>query len=166
MTLFHLSDDAGIARFEPRPSVYTGRPVVWAIGPERLANYLTPRDCPRVCFRAGPSTSAHDIEHFLGPDAAVVAIEADWLDRLRSGTLYRYALPRDRFALKDEGAGYWVAHQPVTPLGVDRLDDLAGAIARTGATLRVLPSLWELHDGVKESSLTFSMIRMRNAGGR
>lgn len=166
MTLFHLSEAGHIALFEPRPSAYTAEPVVWAIAPERIANYLTPRDCPRVCFRAGPETTSADAGLYLGADQAVVAIEAGWLERLNNGALYRYALPRDGFVLKDEGAGYWVAHQPVAPLGVDRVDDLPGAIAATGTMLKVLPSLWDLHDAVKASSLVFSMIRMRNAAGR
>ena len=41
--------------------------------------------------------------------------------------------------------------------------DLPSAIATAGATLVALPSLWAFHDTVKVSSLTFSMIRMRNA---
>lgn len=166
MTLFHLSEEGHIALFEPRPSAYTGAPVVWAIAPERIANYLTPRDCPRVCLRAGPETTSADIKQFLGSDRAVVAIEAGWLERLRSGRLYRYALPRDGFALQDESAGYWVAHQPVRPLDVEPVDDLLAAIEATGAVLRVLPSLWNLHDAAKASSLVFSMIRMRNAAAR
>ena len=166
MSLYHLSDDPGIVRFDPRPSAYTTEPVVWGITPERVVNYLTPRDCPRVCFRAGPETHPSDIDRFLGNDTAVVAIEAGWLERLESGSLHRYTLPRDGFTLQDESAGYWVAHRPVTPLAVDVVDDLPGAIAARGATLKVLPSLWELHDGVKASSLVFSMIRMRNAADR
>lgn len=166
MSLYHLSDAGDIARFEPRPSAYTSVPVVWAIGSDRIANYLTPRDCPRVCFRAGPGTSIEDTDRYLGADKAVVAIEADWLEQLRAGMLYRYAMPRDGFVLQDEGAGYWVAHGPVTPQGVEPVEDLEAAIADAGATLRVLPSLWALHDAVKASSLVFSMIRMRNAAGR
>ncbi|MBJ3785760.1 DUF6886 family protein [Devosia sediminis] len=164
--MFHLSDAGDIARFVPRPSAYTADPVVWAIAPERIANYFAPRDCPRVCFRAGAESSASDVERFLGGDRAVVAIEAGWLERLRRGCLYRYAMPREGFVLQDEGAGYWVSHAPVTPLAVERVDDLATAIAAEGVTLRVLPSLWELHDEVKASSLVFSMIRMRNAVAR
>jgi hypothetical protein len=68
--------------------------------------------------------------------------------------------------LQDESAGYWVSHGAVDPLGVETLDDLPGAIAAEGVTLKVLPSLWDLHDGVRESSLVFSLIRMRNAGAR
>jgi hypothetical protein len=166
VSFFHLSDAGDIVRFDPRPSAYTAEDVVWAIAPERIAHYLTPRDCPRVCFRAGPNSSAVDVETYLGNDRAVVAIEAGWLERLQHGMLYRYAMPRDGFLLQDEGAGYWVSHDPVTPLGVELVDDLAAAIAGEGVTLRVLPSLWDLHDGVKASSLVFSMIRMRNAVGR
>ena len=166
MSLYHLSDDPGIAHFDPRPSVYTPEPVVWAIAPERVVNYLTPRDCPRVCFRAGPDSSAADIERHLGGDTVVVAIEAAWLERLRTGQLFRYVMPRDGFVLADESAGYWVSHGSVTPLGMDVLDDLPSAIANEGATLRVLPSLWGLHDAVRSSSLVYSMIRMRNAADR
>ena len=166
MSLYHLSDDPGIARFDPRPSAYTAQPVVWAIAPERVVNYLTPRDCPRVCFRSGPESSAADVERYLGGDTAVVAIESAWLERLRTGKLHRYVLPHDGFTLADESAGYWVSHGPVTPLGVDVLDDLPAAIANEGAALRVVPSLWDLHDAVRTSSLVYSMIRMRNAVGR
>lgn len=166
MSLYHLSDDPGIVRFDPRPSALTTEPVVWAITPERVANYLTPRDCPRVCFRAGPATSPADIDRFLGNDTMVVAIEQAWLGRLKAGRLHRYTLPRDSFVLQDESAGYWVSHEAVAPVGADLLDDLPAAIVGEGASLRVLPSLWELHEGVRASSLDYSIIRMRNAADR
>ena len=166
MKLFHLSDDPAIARFEPRPSAYTEEPVVWAISDQRIANYLLPRDCPRVCFRAGAGSLGADVERFLGDDAVVIAIEEDWAERLASGKLHRYAMPNDGFVLKDESAGYWVSYGAIEPLGVELLDDLPAAIAAEGVTLRVMPSLWALHDEVKESSLVFSMIRMRNAEAR
>lgn len=166
MKLFHLSDDPAIARFEPRPSAYTEEPVVWAISDQRIANYLLPRDCPRLCFRAGPESSQEDMERFLGDDTVVIAVEEAWAERLASGKLHRYAMPRDGFVLKDESAGYWVSYGAIEPLGVEVLDDLPGAIAAEGVTLKVMPSLWALHDAVKESSLVYSMIRMRNAGVR
>lgn len=163
MNLFHLSDDPGIARFEPRPSAYTERNVVWAISGERVANYLLPRECPRVCFRAGARSLGADVARLLGEASAVIAIEQAWEQRLRQGRLHRYAMPPASFVLHDETAGYFIAHEPVVPLGLTTIEDLPGAIARTGATLSVLPSLWSLHDAVLQSSLDFSMIRMRNA---
>ncbi len=48
--LFHVSEESGIKRFEPRALEGGGKPVVWAIDDARLRNYLVPRDCPRVTF--------------------------------------------------------------------------------------------------------------------
>jgi Family of unknown function (DUF6886) len=64
--LFHISEEAGISRFEPRPSEYTADPVIWAVDDERLRNYLLPRDCPRVTYYAGSQTTAADRERLLG----------------------------------------------------------------------------------------------------
>ena len=59
--LFHVSEDAGIQRFDPRPSPSTDAGVigtaVWALAEPFLPNYLLPRDCPRICFRASERTT-------------------------------------------------------------------------------------------------------------
>ena len=164
--LSHLSDRADIARFEPRPSDYTSDGVVWAIAQSHLANYLLPRDCPRVAFRAAPDSTPHDLEAFLGADRVVIAIEAAWLAEVSTATLHCYAMPDQTFTLHDAAAGYWVSPAPVVPLAMSVISNLPATVTASGATLRVLPSLWPLHDAVKASSLTFSMIRMRNAAPR
>ena len=164
--LFHLSDRPDISIFRPRPSDYTDSAVVWAISETHLANYLLPRDCPRVTFRAAPDSTPADVDALLGADRAVVAIEAGWLAGVRTAALHRYAMPQETFTLHDPDAGYWLSRAPVIPAGIETLSDLPTAIAAQGATLRVLPSLWPLHDAVQASSLTFSMIRMRNAAPR
>jgi hypothetical protein len=166
MTLFHLSDDPGVTVFHPRPSDYTEGAVVWAIEDTRLVNYLLPRDCPRVCFRAEAPSMASDVSRLLGDDAVVIAIETAWHKRLLMARLQCYAMPMETFRLHDAGAGYWVSDQSVVPLGVEALADLPTALAQRGASLRVLPSLWGLHEAVAASSLVFSMIRMRNAAPR
>lgn len=74
--LFHVSEEFGIERFEPRLSQYAEEPVVWAISDKRLHNYLVPRDCPRVTYYSGSETNASDVERFLGSSPAVVAIES------------------------------------------------------------------------------------------
>ena len=164
--LFHVSDQPGIRRFEPRPSELTPEPVVWAVDDERLRNYLVPRDCPRVTFYAGPTTSDSDIQQFLGSSRAVVAFESGWLDRVRSTRLYCYYLPAEGFTCIDECAGYFVARDPITPERVEVFEDLLGALQARRVEVRIIPSLWSLHDSVVQSTLQFSMIRMRNAVSR
>jgi hypothetical protein len=161
--LFHVSEEPGIERFEPRPSPYAGGPVVWAIDADRLRNYLLPRDCPRVTYYTGPDTAAADVERFLGSSPAVIAVEAGWLERLRSCRLYCYHLPPETFARIDECAGYFVSRRPVVPTQVEVVDDLLAALLGRGVELRFVPSLWPLRDAVVSSTLRFSLIRMRNA---
>ena len=164
--LFHLSEESGITRFEPRVSEVAGEPVVWAIDAERLRNYLVPRDCPRVTYYAGRETTPSDVERFLGSSPAVVAVESDWLGRLRSCRLYCYHLPPETFECLDECAGYFVSRMAVVPARVEVFDDLLAELLGRGVELRFVPNLWPLRDAVVASSLEFSLIRMRNARPR
>jgi hypothetical protein len=164
--LCHVSEEYGIERFEPRPSQYTGEPVVWAIDSARLRNYLLPRDCPRVTYYAGRDTTAADLERFLGASPAVIAVESAWLDRLRSCRLYCYQVPPETFVCIDECAGYFVSRAAVEPVGVQAYDDLLAALLGAGVELRFVPNLWSLRDAVATSTLQFSLIRMRNAAPR
>jgi hypothetical protein len=164
--LFHVSEHAGIQRFEPRPSALTSAPAVWAIDDQRLRNYLLPRECPRVTYYAGAATTAADRAAFLGTHSAVIAIEERWLPRVRAVQLYVYDLPPETFSCIDECAGYFVSHVAVEPRGVHVCDDVLGQLARRGAHVRVEANLWPLRDAVAASSLRFSIIRMRNAQPR
>ena len=161
--LFHISEEGGIGRFEPRAMAADGRATVWAIDDERLRNYLVPRECPRVTYYAGRDTTAADVARFLGTSVAVVAIERAWFERLRSCRLYCYHLPPDTFECVDQCAGYFVSTVPVVPVRVDVVDDPLSALLQRGVEVRIVPDLWPLRDAVVESSLQFSVIRMRNA---
>ena len=161
--LFHLSEEAGIERFDPRPSDYTSYPVVWAISADRMCNYLVPRDCPRVTYYAGPKTTTEDVDSFLGGSSAVVAVEAGWLERIRRGRLFCYHLPRETFECVDACAGYFVSRIPVIPEYVEVFDDLISELIKRDGELRFVPELWTLRDAVVASTLEFSIIRMRNA---
>lgn len=165
-SLFHMSEELGIERFEPRMSEYAAGSVVWAIEARRLCNYLVPRECPRVTYYAGNDSSAADVKRLLGSRNAVVAIERGWLERLRSSRLYCYHMPSQTFECLDECAGYFVSRVPVVPLGIEVVEDPLGRLLKSGVELRVLSSLWELRDAVVASSLRYSMIRMRNASPR
>jgi hypothetical protein len=162
--LFHLSEDATIERLEPRAANPGEEPLVWAIHADRIRNYLVPRDCPRVTFWPGPNTSDADRARFLNASGApVVAVENAWFERLRACRLYRYHLNAESFTCIDANAGYFVSRAPVTPTRVDAIEDPFGELARQGVEVRLVPSLWELHDAIAASSVHFSMIRMRNA---
>lgn len=162
--LFHVSDDAGITRFEPR-RIGDGEPRVWAIDDAHLVNYLLPRDCPRVCFRMGPRSGPHDAVLLEGA-AIIIAIETAWEERLRTGSVAVYEMPTTDFVLTDATAGYWQSGTAVTPLGMRIATSLSYEISRREARLLVLDTLWPLADRVRESALDFSLIRMRNAGPR
>ena len=167
--LFHISEEGGIDQFDPRPSpsffAEIKGDVVFAISGKLLHNYLLPRDCPRVTYYAGPATSPEDRQRFLGQSRAthVVAIEAGWFQRVNATTLYCYEFSADHFMCLDEVAGYYISYEPEIPVSRRRIDDILGELLKEDVELRILPELWTLAGAVKESSLCFSLIRMRNA---
>jgi uncharacterized protein DUF6886 len=161
--LFHVSEESGITRFDPRPSSIAGEAVVWAIDADRLRNYLLPRDCPRVTFSAGRDTTVGDRAQFLKDSSAVIAIEEAWLARVQTCRLYCYHLPADTFECLDECAGYHISRVAVRPVFVDVINDALGELLNRGVEFRTMPNLWPLRDAVVASTLQFSMIRMRNA---
>ena len=168
--IYHFSETPGITYFRPRLATPELGAVVWGISKESMYKYLLPRDCPRVTFRADAQTSVQDVQSFFGHSSVrcVVAIESCWLETVRTTKLYRYHLPADTFklALEDERTQYYISHQPVTPLSVVCIDDLLKALIDFGVELRIMPSLWTLYDAVVNSTLAFSIIRMRNALSR
>lgn len=170
--LFHVSDDPAIPIFKPRPSPSSFEKikgdVVFAITEKLLHNYLLPRDCPRVSFYAGPATSQHDADHFLGTAAApyVLAIEKAWLQKIREAVIYLYELPSAPFELLDECAGYYITYDEVKPIGMRAIPDIMHELSTRNIELRFVDSLWPLADAVVVSSLQYSCIRMRNAAPR
>ncbi len=95
-----------------------------------------------------------------------MAIEAGWLPRVQHERLWCYTLPAATFEPVDEGAGYYVSREAVVPLRVREMDDLLGELVKHDVELRVMPSLWRLRDAVVDSTLQYSIIRMRNAQPR
>lgn len=168
--LFHVSEDAGITRFEPRPipSPDSGLDglAVWAVAESHLPNYLVPRECPRICFRAGPQTSADDRDRFLGSAERVVAFEEVWLERARQARLALYHMPVETFEAALPEAGYWISRQVVEPAGLTMIDDALSALTAANTEVRILDSFWPLRDAVIASTLQFSIIRTRNARSR
>lgn len=181
--LWHVSEEPGITRFEPRPSVSVGlerladgnveatpaadtkEPLVWATDTRHLPMFWFPRDCPRGCFWARPETSDADVDRFLDGDRRrrVHAIEAVWLDRVRAARVLAYRVPDATFRPHAIVGGYWVSMAAVEPLEVVELGDLLDRHARAGIELRIVPEIWPLWDRVVASTLEFSGSRLRNA---
>jgi hypothetical protein len=166
--LFHFSEDPSLTRFEPHaaPTSAMSEPLVWAIDPAKSYIYLSPRDCPRVTFYAADKTTQEDRERFFSHSTAtrIVAIEADWLDRMRATVLYRYEFEPEGFELMDEVAGYRTSRQTVEPVSVDTIEDLLATLAEDGVEVRITPVLWPLYEAVVASTLGFSIVRWRKRG--
>jgi hypothetical protein len=169
VALYHFSEEPDIRVFEPRPPLERPEvePLVWAIDEWHQAMYFVPRDCPRACFWPGPQTTDDDRERWFGGIDArmVIAVESEWLERIRETVLYRYSLPADTFVLNDETAGHYVSREAVRPLSVEPVGDLLAALAAAKVELRVTPSLVEMWRRVIRSTLCFSGTRLRNAAG-
>lgn len=146
-----------------RPEV---EPLVWAVDDWHAAIYSVPRDCPRVTFWSLPTTTPDDYERYFAtvPGRIVIAIESGWLERLRATRLYRYRMPEETFAdIHDHGVH--VSREPVVTLAMEPMNDLLAALADAGVELRITPSLVPLGRAIIQTTLHFSLIRMRNARG-
>jgi hypothetical protein len=167
MALYHLSEDATIARFVPRPPLARPEvePLVWAIDDWHAPVYFLPRDCPRVCFWPLPTTAEDRTRSFAAASGRmVIAIESGWLERLRTTRLYRYLMPEATFVdIHDHGVH--VSRAAVLPLRVDPVGDLLAALAGADVEVRIAPSLVPLGRAISQTTLHFSLIRMRNAAG-
>ncbi|NRA28340.1 MAG: hypothetical protein HRU10_13980 [Opitutales bacterium] len=171
--LYHVSSEEGIERFEPRdpPSVVAGvdEPCVWAIDDANLVNYLLPRDCPRVTFYPNSTTSEEDLSLLGGPfpqAKRLIAIEDIWLERALTEALWIYTFEAGNFEHLDAGAGNLISREAVVPIDCLRLEVPLFELVKRDVELRIVPSLWPLHDAVIKANVQFSIIRMRNAKPR
>lgn len=167
--LYHFSEESDIRRFSPRPTkAYPHlKPVVFAINEEQSLHYYFPRDCPRVIYWKADWSSDEDIQRFFSDTTVnkIIAVENDWLDRIRHTKLYRYTFAEDSFKLQDEAstAGYYISYKEVEPLKVELVGDLIGQIVEQEVELRFTPNLYPLRDRIIASTLDYSIIRFRNA---
>lgn len=74
-------------------------------------------------------------------------------------------MPNTTFTLFDS-IGYYVSQSRVVPTQLNVIEQPVKEILSRNIELRILPSLWQLHDDVVNSTLDFSVIRMKNAQPR
>lgn len=166
--LFHISDKSKIKIFEPLPApFYPGvirRDVVFAITDALLHNYLLPRDCPRITYYAGRATTPEDRSRFFGYSTAryIVTVESSWLHEIQRAMLYCYEFPSATFSLFDKNAGYYISYKPVVPLAVRPVYNVMDELLKRNVELRFTPEFGGLAEAVANSTLHYSLIRMRN----
>ncbi|MCW3128181.1 MAG: hypothetical protein JWO03_3839 [Bacteroidetes bacterium] len=168
LRLYHISEEPGIALFEPRPSPSAfdqiRGDVVFAVSGSLLHNYLLPRNCPRVTFYAGAQTTEGDKAAFLSSGSKyVVAVELSWREAIRDTPLYCYEFSTEGFELLDENAGYYISYGSVRPVAVRAILHPLSALAERGVEAMFVSSLWPLAEAVQNSTLSFSLIRMSHA---
>lgn len=167
MRLFHVSEEPDIAKFIPRipyrKDMDQTKALVWSLTEPPIPHWLTPRDCPRVGYRAVEGTTQADIDRFFSSSARhCVAIENGWHKRMAQTTLYLYEFDPANFYF-DDVAQFYVSDQTEAPIGVTRYDDLFEELFRRDVEVRVLNNLWGLAEAVRGSSLHVSLCRMGNA---
>jgi hypothetical protein len=134
---------------------------VWAIEEELLANYLFPRDCPRVCLRAVATSATADIDALMGGERTpLILLDEEWAARVERSRLIVYEFRPDDFRLLDECAGYWVAETMQYPVGCEAVDDALQRIRMGGVRVEFRPELRSFAAAVVKSSLRYSIIRM------
>ena len=169
MRLFHVSEEPDIQVFVPRlpkrKDLDQSVGLVWAVDEARLPNFLTPRDCPRVTYHIGENTSDSDKERFFSSSGVshCIVVEHRWLEAMRSTSLFLYEFDTVDFELQDSVAGYYVSRKTQYPKGKYCLTDLFSELVSRNVELRFTDNLWDIADTVKQSTLNWSLCRMKNA---
>lgn len=169
MRLFHVSEEENIEIFEPRIPTRQDLDqtvgLVWTIDEARLANFLTPRECPRVCYYRTDKTSKEDVERFFTSSSMnhVVIIEKDWYQRMLDTTLYIYEFESAHFELLDDVAGYYVSKRTEKPIAKFQINDLMKELINRNVEVRIVDCLWEIATDLQNSTLNWSLCKMANA---
>jgi len=85
---------------------------------------------------------------------------------MRIAQVYRYEFDSRGFEPWEAANGQWICDSDVVPQSVTAVGDLLGAHADASIELRIVPSLWPLHDVAVAGDFDFGMVRMHNARPR
>ena len=142
--------------------------LVWAVREQCLPNFLTPRNCLRVAYHVGETTTEQNrIPFFSSPTwSHAVIIEAKWLEAMRRTTRYLYEFDPGNFELQDDIAGYYVSKTAQKPVNRFVLHNLLEELAERNVEIRIVDNLQAAAERVKASTLNWSLCRMAFAQPR
>lgn len=166
VVLFHFSEDPTIHEFGPHvPRTNPSHPpTVWAIDEDHAPLHWFPRECPRVtAWPRNRDEQAAFRDPFVTEATRLHAIELDWLERMRSTQVYRYAFDAAAFDPCADARGQWICTHAVEPLTVEPVGDLLAAHAHDAIELRLVLSLRPLSDLAVCGPWDFSLVGMANA---
>ncbi|TKD69363.1 DUF6886 family protein [Pseudalkalibacillus hwajinpoensis] len=172
MRLYHVSEEDHIELFKPRSPTRMDldqtKKFVWAINDKCLPNFLTPRNCPRVCYHVGPNTSESDKQTYLSAKSSshMIVIENKWFETMKNTNLTLYEFDTRQFTLQDDNAGYYISETTQIPIAKFEVIDLFQALSSRNVELRVVNNLWDISDEIQQTSFKWSMCRMGFAQGR
>lgn len=150
-------------RIPYRKDVDHSKGLVWSLEEAPVPHWLTPRDCPRVGYRAIEDSTDEDIAKFFSSSSRHgVAIEHGWHKRMNETVLYLYEFDPTNFYWDDK-AGFYVSDKTEVPIAVTKYDNLFDELFRRNIEVRLLNNLWEFSEVVRKSSLKSSLCRMGNA---
>lgn len=130
-----------------------------------LHNYLLPRDCPRVTYYINSNTTERAKKKFFGESKVdyVINVEEHWKEKIENTVLYKYEFSPETFSLIDETAGYFISYEDTVPVFIQEVKDVYKELSKRNVEIRFLTNLRKLADNVKNSGLSFSIIRLGNA---
>ncbi|WP_440603493.1 DUF6886 family protein [Bacillus sp. GB_SG_008] len=166
MRIFHVSEESHIQVFQPRIPTRTDldptKGLVWAIDDKCLPNFLTPRNCPRVCYHIGPNTSEIDKQTYISSKSCshVVVIENKWFETMKNTKLYLYEFDTKQFTLQDKNAGYYISETTQIPIAKLEVANLFQELFKRNVELRLVNNLWDIYDEIQKTTFNWSMCRM------
>ena len=169
MRLFHISEDSNIEVFRPkipnRSDLDKSIGLVWAIKEEKLSNFLTPRNCPRVGYHMNDKVSDETREKFFssGESNSCLIIEDIWVEAVLKTTLYIYEFDVSDFYLQDEAAGYYVSQKTQKPIDKIVIHNILDELMKRNVEVRIVPSLESISNKVRQSKLDWSLCKMKYA---
>ena len=90
-------------------------------------------------------------------------MEEHWKEKIENTVLYKYEFSPETFSLLDETAGYYISYEDTVPVFIQEVKDVYEEFSKRNVEIRFSKNLRNFAEDVKNSSLSYSIIRLGNA---